>query len=838
MIRIADRVFTLDTPDTTYMFRVLPEGHLEHLYYGASLGDPAEKTDEEIQEDAEALGEKREFPQGNAISWDEEHQSLCMEDLRSEISTTGKGDLRDTMISLIHADGGRTSDFLYESSEIREGKEPLETLPSSYADPADGKAEHAETALTNASAVSADASDGKEEPTETALTDASPVSANPAHGKVEQLVVTLREASGDCRLELHYYVFEDCDVITRTVKLINCGSGKIQIRRLLSAQLDFETAGYKMSVFTGAWAREMQRHELDISGGRVVSSTTAGISSNACNPFVMLYPEGTSETAGGCYGINLIYSGNHYESAEVSRFGKTRFLTGINPEGFSWQLLPGEIFEAPEAVMTWSGSGFTGMSLHMHHFVREHIVRGEWKHKARPVLLNSWEAAYFKFDEKKLLRLAKAGKDAGIELFVMDDGWFGTRDDDTQALGDWTVNKKKLPDGLKGLADKIHALGMDFGLWVEPEMISANSDLYRAHPDWAMQIPGRQHAEGRHQMLLDLANPEVVDYMIGCMSDVFSSADINYVKWDMNRVMSDVYSPWLASQRDDAECQGETAHRYILGYYRMLKTLTEKFPHILFEGCASGGCRFDLGVLCCCPQIWASDDTDPVERSTIQEGYSYGYPMSVVSAHVSASPNHQTLRETPLDTRFNVAVFGVFGCEMNLCDMDHREFQELKEKILLYKAWRDVLQNGDFYRGRTGRIHEWTCVAPDRKKAVGMILQEKAVPNAPFEQFRARGLDGGLRYHFYSLEQKRDIRSFGDLVNTASPVHVKPGSFLHRLIADFVTMPGEQEEVRASGRLLMDAGVKLAPGYAGTGYNENTRYFADGCSRMYFMEAD
>jgi alpha-galactosidase len=547
----------------------------------------------------------------------------------------------------------------------------------------------------------------------------------------------------------------------------------------------------------------------------------------------MVHAADATEKSGEVYGFNLIYSGNHYEALSVNGYGKSRFLTGINPDGFSFILNPGDVFEAPEAVMTYSDRGYSQMSIHMQHFVREHIVRGEWKRKVRPVLLNSWEAAYFKIDESKLLRLAKAAKETGMELFVMDDGWFGQRNDDTSSLGDWVVNTKKLTNGLHSLAEKINALGLDFGIWVEPEMVNVDSDLYRTHPEWTVEIPGKPHAEGRNQRILDFANPEVVSYITEQMSNVFSSANIAYVKWDMNRIFSDVYSQYLPADR-----QQETAHRYILGVYRLAKALTQKFPKILFEGCAAGGCRFDLGALCYFPQICASDDTDALQRTRIQENYSFGYPMSVISAHVSACPNHQTLRETPLDTRFNVASFGVLGYELNLCDLDKKELEEIRKQVELYKAWREVLQGGDFYRGRSGNIHEWTCVSADRKKAVGMILQELARPNTQFEQYRASGLDEKLRYHFYSLEQKRDIRRFGDLINTSAPVHVRSGSVLHHLIAKFVTMPGEAEEMNVSGSVLMKAGVKLAPAFGGTGYNENVRYFADFCSREYYLEAE
>ena len=496
--------------------------------------------------------------------------------------------------------------------------------------------------------------------------------------------------------------------------------------------------------------------------------------------------------------------------------------------------------------MAYSRAGYNGMSQCMHRFVREHIVRGAWKKKVRPVLLNSWEAAYFDINEKKLLQLAKAGKEAGIELFVMDDGWFGHRDNDRSSLGDWKANTKKLPNGLAGLCKKINDLGMDFGIWVEPEMVNVDSELYQAHPDWAMDIPGKNHSEGRNQRLLDLSRAEVQDYIIGQMSDLFSSANIAYVKWDMNRIVTDYYSKTLPPER-----QGEVAHRYVLGLYRCMRELTERFPEILFEGCAAGGNRFDLGILSYFPQIWASDDTDALCRAEIQTGYSYGYPMSVVSAHVSSCPNHQTLRMTPLETRFQVAAFGICGYECNFCDLKKEDFDAVKAQIALYKEWRKVLQTGSFYRGRnfsdqgstgslsgplTGNIQEWTCVSEDREKAVGFLMQKLVSPNTQFEYYRPNGLNPEARYHFYNRSLKYNVKEFGDLVNTVAPVHIRQDSVAHNLIAKFVKMDGEAEGFCAYGDALMYAGVKLKQAFGGTGYNEQIRHFPDFASRMYFME--
>ena len=653
---------------------------------------------------------------------------------------------------------------------------------------------------------------------------------------MEWLGVTLRDKNSGVILELHYYVYEDCDVITRSAKLINDGENAVQIRRLMSCQVDFPTSDHVFTSFHGAWAREMRRWDVPVAAGKYANASYTGTSSSRANPFVMLSGRETTEDTGDCYGFNLVYSGNHYEAVEVNSYGKTRFVSGINPQNFCWQLPAGESFETPEAVMAYSRAGYNGMSQCMHRFVREHIVRGAWKKKVRPVLLNSWEAAYFDINEKKLLQLAKAGKEAGIELFVMDDGWFGHRDNDRSSLGDWKVNTKKLPNGLAGLCKKINDLGMDFGIWVEPEMVSVDSDLYRKHPDWTIEIPGKPHAEGRNQRILDLGRREVQEYIIASMTKVFSSAPVSYVKWDMNRTFSDYYSQSLPAAQ-----QGEVAHRYVLGLYRCMEELTRRFPEILFEGCAAGGNRFDPGILCYFPQIWGSDDTDACCRADIQTNYSYGYPLSTVSAHVSACPNHQTLRRTPLTTRFAVAAFAVLGYECNFCDCTREELEEIRAQIALYRKWRSVLQQGIFYRGRTfadGNLTEWTCVSEDQTQAVGMLMQKLAEPNTQFHAYYPKGLAKEKRYHFTNRALTYSILEFGDLVNTVAPVHIRPDSVTHHLLAKFVKMDGETEDFCAYGDALMYGGVHLHPAFGGTGYDENVRYFPDFASRLYLMDCN
>ena len=768
--------FLLLTDNTAYAIMITSSGHPEHLYYGRRI-------DADSSDELEPLHEKREFEPGNAIVYSEEHPTVVPEDMCLEMSSLGHGDIREPFVELIKPDGSRSCDFTYDGCVIDDEPPALKDMPASYRD--DGRGEHLRLILKD----------------------------------------------GELTLELDYYVYAECDVITRTARLIN-GGDRIELLRLMSLQLDLYGAGWDVTTFHGAWAREMNKVTVNLPAGKLVNESRAGCSSNRANPFFMVHAHDASESYGDVYGFNLVYSGNHYSAAEVSAYGKTRVVTGIQPQGTRYILDKGDTFEAPEAVMTYSPLGFTGQSVNMHRFIRRHIVRGEWRDKERPVLLNSWEAGYFNISERSLVSLGKAAKDLGIELLVMDDGWFGERSDDKRSLGDWTENPKKLPGGLKSLCKKINALGLDFGIWVEPEMVNVQSKLYEAHPDWAMAVPGQPHSEGRHQRILDLCNPDVVDHLITEMTRVFSSADIHYVKWDMNRIFSDVYSPYLPPER-----QGEAAHRYILGLYRIMRTLCERFPHILFEGCASGGNRFDLGILSYFPQIWGSDNTDALCRAGIQEGYSCGYPQSCIGSHVSASPNHQTLRATPLETRFNIAAYGLLGYELDFRDMDAQSKENTKAQITLYKTWREVFQQGQFYRGRSGNLHEWTVVSADGTSAVGMIMRELAQPNTQYEYYRPTGLDPDRTYRLYNISGRVNVKLFGSLINTMAPIHVKQDSLLHNIIARVVKMGEEKEEFTAKGAVLMQ-GVKLKQTFAGTGYNENVRLFPDFASRMYFMMAE
>ncbi|MCI7789641.1 MAG: alpha-galactosidase [Lachnospiraceae bacterium] len=794
MIEILNHIFSLHTAHTSYVFHADVAGKLLHLYYGEKISINKQVI--------QALLPKQVNQNGCSIIADASLPTVCLDDSCLEASSRGQGDLKEPFVEIEYNDYSRSSDFRYEGYRIENEK----SIPNGLAG---------------------------------------------AYGTAQTLVICLEERFHNIRMELFYSIFEECDCITRYARLINNGKEDIKITRLMSAQLDTQAFEWKITSFHGDWTREMNRYDMLLQAGKYVNDSMTGFSSNKSNPFVMFGEADTGEDYGNCYACNLIYSGNHRTSFESSGHGKFRMLTGINPDFFSWILKPTDCFDAPECVLTYSANGYQDISLHMHTFVREHIVRGTWKYKERPILLNSWEACYFKVQEQRVLKLAKAASEVGIELFVLDDGWFGKRDSDNCSLGDWYDNQDKLPGGLSELSRKIRALGMSFGIWVEPEMVNEDSDLYRAHPEWAVQIPNKTPSLGRNQLLLDLTNPKVQDYLIESMSNVFTRSKVSYVKWDMNRHMSDYYSQTLSKEH-----QGEFAHRYILGLYHILEVLTQRFPEILFEACASGGNRFDLGMLCYMPQIWASDCTDAIGRGIIQNGYSYGYPQSVWSAHVSACPNHQTLRNTPLETRFAVASVGILGYECNLCDANAQELAQIKEQITLYKDWRRTLQFGQLYRLRVGNgcaygcltsasraipyhtdIVHWNIVSQDKSKAVGITLQGLVTANFSHHQFRAKGLANEKTYHFYNRILKYDVRRMGDLINTLAPIHIKQDSCLHHVIAKYVKLDGETEDYTVPGSILNKAGVQLAQSYAGTGYAQNTALYQDFDARMYLMEA-
>ncbi len=795
MIYADGHLFLLQTAGTSYMFRKLDSGHLEHIHYGGSLfskervkkamesGKCEEVTElgkEGIEKVADAVAPKHFFGGGNMNVYSDEFSGVFLEQLNLEMSSFGKGDIREPFVELTYADGSKTVDFTFENFEVKKGKAMLETLPSSY---------------------EAD----------------------------EQLFIVLKDKQYNVRLMLIYSVFESIDVITRSAIVYNDSDKAVVIDRLLSTQIDFNRPAYKMTSFHGRWANEMGKHESVCTGGKVVcEELNAGESGSRSNPFVIVSDIDADDEHGECYGINLIYSGDHYEALSSNGVNMSRFVCGIQPNSFSWLLGPGDSFETPEAVMTFSGRGMNAMSINMHEFVRKHVVRGTWRDKERPILINSWEAAYFNFTQGSLVALAKEAKKCGIELFVMDDGWFGVRNDDKRSLGDWYENKKKLPGGIQELADKITNLGMMFGIWVEPEMVNEDSDLYRAHPDWAVQIPGKPHSKGRNQMNLDLTRTEVQDYVIESMKRVFSAGKVSYVKWDMNRIFSDRFSASLGERR-----QGEFMHRYYLGLYRIMKELTQSFPDILFEGCSAGGNRFDLGILCYFPQIWGSDDTDAMCRLDIQRGYSYGYPASTVGAHVSACPNHQTLNNSPLETRYEIACAGCFGYELNLCDLSESDKKVIAEQVEFYKNWREVFQFGDYYRLPD---YGYIIVSRDKKKAVSFVVERNSKPNNDYRCLKTVGLAEDKVYNMRNRVVPLSVKEFGSLVNTMVPVHVKQDGLLHTIIDRVVNVSSEEQKVTATGAAFNNHGVALNPSFSGTGYNQDTRIMRTEDVRLYVFE--
>ncbi len=774
MIAILERVFFLETRHTSYIFRVSGHGHPEHIYYGAPVGRDA----------LEALRLKHTAQSGSSVLYDPQDPDFyCLDGLLLEWSGVGCGDYRQTPAEIRLSDGSYRTDFVYESHRLIRGCLPPETLPGAYGD-----------------------EDG-----------------------AETLELTLIDRPSGLKLLLYYTVFAETDVISRRAVLVNDGAGEVVVRRLMSFSLDLENRGFSLTTFDGAWIKEAHRHDRRLQYGQFVNSSVTGASSNRHNPGFLLSEDGASEAHGGVYGFNLIYSGNHLGLAELSPDDLVRVQAGINPHCFEWPLAPGERFETPEAVMTYSDGGFNGMSAHFHDFINRHIVRGDWKERERPVLINNWEACFFRFSRRKLLRLARQAKHCGIELFVLDDGWFGERNSDTAGLGDYWVNRK-LPRGMRAFADEIHALGLQFGLWFEPEMVNQNSDLYRAHPEYAVVTPGREALQGRNQLVLDLCNPAVRDYIVDNVSRILDDAKIDYVKWDMNRHISDACSPFLRAQ-------GQFYHAYILGLYDVLARIFRPRPSILLESCSSGGNRFDLGMLCFSPQIWASDDTDPIERLAIQGGLSYLYPLSTMGAHVSAAPHQQTLRDTPLSTRFNVASFGCLGYELDLKHLTRLERREVRGQIAFYKAHRRTLQYGRFVRhaaAKPDRVY-WQCVSPDGGASVAGLFRTVVSAADGSDILPLSGLCENTRYLVQTRPQSIFLRRFGGLLKHLLPFDINPKGLLLRWLDRIHALADCVERHEADGRTLM-RGVRLNTAFIGTGYFEHIRMLGDFGSNLYRIE--
>lgn len=770
MITGEGKLFHLVSGGTSYVLRVDGSGHLLCDYFGPRIF---------LTDDEKALRAKWPFAPGSSVVYDEKkYPGTSLDVLPLEVATIGKGDYREPSLSVACEDG-YVLDFLYERSEIKE-PEPLPGLPG-------------------------------------------------PHGGEKELAVTLRDEVAGLELTLLYVTFPDAGTIARSLILRNVSSRTVSIERIMSLQLDLPAGDYELMNLAGGWVDEANKIVRPLVPGAYLSESRTGSSSNRRNPFFIVKEKGADYRRGRCYGFNLIYSGNHQEYVGVSRLGDLRIQSGISPFCFRWALEPGGSFCAPWCVLGVSPDGLNGLARNMHRFVNGHVVPENFRGKPRPVIVNSWEATYFKFDEAKLLRIARKAKEAGMELFVLDDGWFKGRNDDLHALGDYEVDRHKLPHGLSGLARKLAALGLSFGLWFEPESVSPDSDLYKAHPEWALRAPGREPALGRHQLLLDLTRPEVVDYIVENVAKVLRSAPISFVKWDMNRHISDMPA--------GKKRPGEFFHRYVLGLYAALERLTRMFPDVLFEGSSSGGNRFDLGMLSYFPEIWASDDTDAYQRLVIQSGLALGYPLSTISNHVSASVSHQTLRRLPLSTRFNVAAFGVLGYELDLGELGALELKRIKEDVAWYKERRLLFQYGDFsqYADVLKDGHAAWAVKKGDEAVVGWFNGLQSThPRAAF--FPGEGYEEEGLYSIDVREESHDLRLFGGLINMVSPVHLNPEGFLLREIAKRRRFPGEKESYVASGSMINNGAVRLDPEWMATGLDENVRVLADFGSRLYVVK--
>ena len=693
-----NRLFTLCTKNSMYQMKADDKGILLHTYYGR-------KTD---ICDYSYLIQRRDH--GFSGNPDEAagDRTYSTDTLPQEYSSFGSGDYRESALDIRYDNGTRTLGLRYEGYEIIKGKYSIPGLPAMYAD----------------------------------------------ENEAETLVITLRDDVQDVRVKLYYGVVEDLDVITRSVSVENHGKAPVQLERVMSLCLDQPYGDWDWMTFYGKHEMERQLSRTPIHHGVQSVGSLRGASSHQYNPFVMLADKNATETSGECYGFSLLYSGNFLAAAEKDQFDQTRLIMGIHPGNFEFLLREGEIFHAPEVMMVYSAEGFEKMSNCYHKAVREHVCRGRFKLERRPVLINNWEGTYFDFTGEKLLEMAKEAASCGVELFVMDDGWFGKRDDDNSGLGDWQVNEKKLGCTLSELAERIHGLGMKFGIWYEPECVSEDSDLYRAHPDWAFTVPGRRPNRGRNQLVLDFSREDVRNHIFDEMTEVLDKADVDYLKWDFNRSISDIYCAVLPAKR-----QGEIPHRYVLGLYEFLDRLGKRYPDMLIEGCSGGGGRFDAGMLHYTSQIWCSDDTDAIERLQIQYGTSFGYPVSTMGAHVSAVPNHQTGRVTPLATRGCVAMAGTFGYELDLNKMTEEEKVEVKRQIEVFKQYYDLISDGSYFRLTSPQDNNcvvWEMAAKDASKALISAVYQHVQTNCAAKFVYPRGLCSDASYEVSLTDLKGD----------------------------------------------------------------------------------
>lgn len=694
------QTFHLYNEQVSYIFKVLRNNQLGQLYYGKRVND---------REDFDHLFETRQRPMAPCAF--EGDLTFSLEHIKQEYPAYGSGDMRHPAIDILQENGSRIVNFAYQSHEIISGKPQLKDLPATYV-------ENNDEATT--------------------------------------LLITLFDEVIDTKIILSYTIYENLAVITRNAYIENCGNQKLILNQAMSMSLDLPDKDYEMIELTGAWSRERSIKNRKLEHGIQSIYSLRGCSSNNFNPFIALKRNDCTEYDGEVLGFSFVYSGNFLAQVEVDTYNVSRVTMGIHPHTFSWSLNQGESFQTPEVVMVYSDHGLNQMSQTYHELYQKRLARGQYRDQVRPILVNNWEGTYFDFDEEKILNIAKTAQKLGIELFVLDDGWFGKRNNDNAGLGDWYPNLEKLPHGIAGLSKKIVDLGMQFGIWFEPEMVNKDSDLYRAHPEWTFETPNRQTSHGRNQYVLDFSNPEVVDYIYGLMAKVIEESHITYIKWDMNRCMSEVYS-----SVHNFQDQGKVMHKYILGVYHLYDMLTTNFPEILFESCASGGARFDPAMMYYAPQCWTSDDTDAIERLKIQYGTSMVYPISSMGAHVSATPNHQVFRNTPLKTRADVAYFGTFGYELDLNKLSQDEQEQIIEQVQFMKEYREVIQFGTFYRLKSpfeGNETIWMVVSKDQNTAIVGYYRPLQVVNEGYHRVKLMGLDPDKEYHV----SIHDVTCYGD----------------------------------------------------------------------------
>lgn len=718
----AANIFHLNTKSTSYLIGIADEKYIGHIYFGKKLDNC---------QGGYALLRTEEKP--FVPSKNERDKAAFADAFPYEYPTSGVGDYRENCLSVRTAQGHRVCELLYTGHEIIDGKPELSGLPSTFAK---------EGALA------------------------------------QTLEITCEDAYIGLKAVLCYSIFEDSDAVIRSVRLINESKEPLYIERVLSACMDMDDESFEMLTLTGSWARERQMTKCPVTYGKHVASSVRGCSSHQEHPFAALLTPGTTQDMGEVYAMHFVYSGNFLALCQKSQYESVRMVMGIHPEGFEWVLRPQESFQAPEVVCVYSDQGLGKMSRTLHDLYRGHLIRSPYLHKKRPVLINNWEATYFEFDSDKLVEIAKDAKEAGIEMLVMDDGWFGKRNLDDSSLGDWTVNEEKLPGGLSALVERVRTEGLSFGIWFEPEMVSPDSELFHAHPDWAIQVPGRIPTQSRAQYVLDLSRPEVVDYVYECVAKILRSADISYVKWDMNRQFTD-----LGSQSLSPECQGELPHRYILGVYELQERLVTEFPDLLLENCASGGGRFDPGMLYYSPQIWCSDDTDAVERLAIQEGTALIYPLSCMGAHVSACPNHIVGRSTPFETRGHVALDGTFGYELDITKLSAEEKEKVKKQIELYHRYDHLVREGEYHRiasWQENHLYDcWEVAAKDQSEAVVTYVQVLAGANVRSRKIRLKGLDAKA---VYRLEGTEKTFAGGLLMHGGVLVEPQEGDYMSRVM--------------------------------------------------------